>query len=166
MKIDNIKTLLQRYYDGDTSEHEEQQLKEFFMSNDVPEEMMADKKMFMELMSLGEPSIPEDLDDKISIAIDNKAKKHRVMRLRILGSIAAMLCIIFSVNTYLSKEEVVLSPKDTCKTPEEAAVQTQRALIAFSQALNKGKNQIEKAEKKTEEVNKKLIEQLKKLNKR
>ncbi len=166
MKTDDIKLLLQRYYDGETSEQEERQLKEFFASNDVPEDMQADKKMFEELMSFGEPEMPEELNARISAAIDDKAGKHRTVRLRIFGSIAAMLCIILSVNTYLSREEVTISPKDTCSTPEEAAEQTQRALIAFSKALNKGMDGMNKAEKTTNQANRIVVEKLKKLNNR
>ena len=166
MKTDNIKILLQRYYDGDTSREEEQQLKDFFSRNDVPEDMQADKLMFEEFASAGEPEIPSDLNERISAVIDTKAKKHRTTRLRIFGGIAAMLCIIFSLNAYLTRYDYAITPKDTCKSPEEAAVQTERALIAFSKALKKGRDNIEKAEETTEKANKIIIEQLNKLNNR
>lgn len=163
MKTNNIKILLERYYNGETTQQEEQQIKEFFATGDVPEEMLADKRMFDELSSAGEPEVPSYLDDKISRTIDAEAKKHRTVRLRLLGGVAAMLCIIFSLNAFLSRQEAVPTAKDTCKTPEEAAIQTQRAILAFSDALKKGSVGIDKAEKTTEEVNKKLIEHLKNL---
>lgn len=170
MKIDDMKILLQRYYNGGTSEKEEQQLKEFFVSNEVPEEMMADKTMFLELAAVGNSEIPEGLNDKISAAIDKRARRARTIRLRIFGGIAAMLCIIFSVNAYITRYDDVITAKDTCETPEEAAIQTERALLAFSKALKKGQENLDKAEKTTEEASHKaskiLIEQLNKLNNR
>ena len=164
MKIDDVKIILQKYYDGESSEREEHLLKDFFSSHDVPEELKADKMMFEEL-SACEPDIPEDLNDKISRAIDRKAGKVRSMRLRIFGGIAAMLCIIFSVNAYLTRYDDAITAKDTCQTPEEAAEQTERALMAFSKALKKGKSSIDRAEQTTDKANKIIIEQLKKLNK-
>ena len=163
MKIDDIKILLQKYYDGESSPQEEHQLKSFFTSNDVPEDMMADKMMFEHLATYT-PEIPADLNDKISKAIDSKARKTVYMRLRIIGGIAAMICVIFSINAYITRYDDAITAKDTCATPEEAAVQTERALMAFSKALKKGQSNIDRAEQTTEGVNKIIIEKLKNLN--
>ena len=41
MKVNEIERLLTRYYDGETSETEEKELKRFFTEEDVPAHLLA-----------------------------------------------------------------------------------------------------------------------------
>ena len=47
MKVNEIEELLVRYYDGETNEAEEKELKEFFAQADVPAHLLAEKRLFM-----------------------------------------------------------------------------------------------------------------------
>lgn len=49
MKVNEIERLLTRYYDGETSETEEKELKRFFTEEDVPAHLLAEKEIFMQL---------------------------------------------------------------------------------------------------------------------
>ena len=53
MKVNEIERLLTRYYDGETSETEEKELKRFFTEEDVPAHLLAEKEIFIshELMA-------------------------------------------------------------------------------------------------------------------
>lgn len=51
MKVNEIERLLTRYYDGETSETEEKELKRFFTEEDVPAHLLAEKEIFMQLGS-------------------------------------------------------------------------------------------------------------------
>ena len=42
MKVNEIEELLVRYYDGETNEAEEKELKEFFAQADVPAHLLAE----------------------------------------------------------------------------------------------------------------------------
>lgn len=55
MKVNEIEELLVRYYDGETNEAEEKELKEFFAQADVPAHLLAEKRLFMQLASQPEP---------------------------------------------------------------------------------------------------------------
>ena len=113
MKVNEIEELLVRYYDGETNEAEEKELKEFFAQADVPAHLLAEKRLFMQLASQPEPETPEGLESKLSGLIDEwdtherrttKIKKHtRIIHLQWVGSIAASLLILFSVGMYLYK---------------------------------------------------------------
>ena len=113
MKVNEIEELLVRYYDGETNETEEKELKEFFAQADVPAHLLAEKRLFMQLASQPEPETPEGLESKLSGLIDEwdtherrttKIKKHtRIIHLQWVGSIAASLLILFSVGMYLYK---------------------------------------------------------------
>ena len=59
MKVNEIERLLARYYDGETSETEEKELKRFFTEEDVPAHLLAEKEIFMQLAAHLAPEIPE-----------------------------------------------------------------------------------------------------------
>ena len=153
MKVNEIERLLTRYYDGETSETEEKELKRFFTEEDVPAHLLAEKEIFMQLAAQPAPEIPEGLESRLSRKIDQwdtgerrtlKIKKHtRVLRLQWIGSIAASLLILLS---------------------EEAYVQAQKALIMLSSSLNKGIEKVESVQEATGKIQENVNEQLNRLN--
>ena len=143
----HIEALLERYYDAQTSETEERMLKDFFLHEEVPIHLMAEKEMFLQLQA---SKIPEGLEDRLSQSIDQWGKKHRTLRLQWIGSIAASLLLLFGAGWYLQEPTL----KDTCSTPEEAYAEAQRALVIFSTALNKGMKQMDALHETTERVEK------------
>ena len=143
----HIEALLERYYDAQTSEAEEQRLKDFFLHEEVPAHLQAEKEMFLQLQ---ETAVPEGLEERLSQSIDRWDKKHRTLRLQWIGSIAASLLLLFGAGWYLQEPP----RKDTCATPEEAYVEAQKALVLFSTALNKGMKQMDVLQETTERVEK------------
>ena len=143
----HIEALLERYYDAQTSEAEEQRLKDFFFHEEVPAHLQAEKEMFLQLQAT---DVPEGLEERLSQSIDRWGKKHRTLRLQWIGSIAASLLLLFGAGWYLQEPP----RKDTCATPEEAYVEAQKALVLFSTALNKGMKQMDVLQETTERVEK------------
>ena len=143
----HIEALLERYYDAQTSEAEEQRLKDFFLHEEVPAHLQAEKEMFLQLQAT---DVPEGLEERLSQSIDRWGKKHRTLRLQWIGSIAASLLLLFGAGWYLQEPP----RKDTCATPEEAYMEAQKALVLFSAALNKGMKQMDVLQETTERVEK------------
>ena len=143
----HIEALLERYYDAQTSEAEEQRLKDFFLHEEVPAHLQAEKEMFLQLQAT---DVPEGLEERLSHSIDRWDKKHRTLRLQWIGSIAASLLLLFGAGWYLQDTP----RKDTCATPEEAYIEAQKALVMFSTALNKGMKQMDALHETTERVEK------------
>ena len=143
----HIEALLERYYDAQTSEAEEQRLKDFFLHEEVPAHLQAEKEMFLQLQV---SAVPEGIEERLSQSIDRWGKKHRTLRLQWIGSIAASLLLLFGAGWYLQEPP----RKDTCATPEEAYVEAQKALVLFSTALNKGMKQMDVLQETTERVEK------------
>ena len=143
----HIDALLERYYDAQTSEAEEQRLKDFFLHEEVPAHLQAEKEMFLQLQAT---DVPEGLEERLSQSIDRWGKKHRTLRLQWIGSIAASLLLLFGAGWYLQEPP----RKDTCATPEEAYAEAQKALVMFSTALNKGMKQMDALHETTERVEK------------
>ncbi|MCS3122673.1 hypothetical protein [Bacteroides faecis] len=70
MKPDDIEDLLTRYYEGVTSEAEEKELKRFFMEEEVSEDLLAEKELFLQLAACPEPEIPVGLEERLNDMID------------------------------------------------------------------------------------------------
>lgn len=173
MKVNEIEQLLVQYYDGETNEAEEKELKKFFAQEDIPAHLLAEKKLFAQLASQPEPETPEGLESKLSGLIDEwdtrerrtmKIKKRtRIIRLQWMGSIAASLLLLFSVGMYLYKPYTSPTPQDTCASPAEAYAEAQKALLMFSSALNKGVQQVETVHETTEKIQENVNQQLKRI---
>ena len=143
----HIEALLERYYDAQTSEAEEKQLKDFFFHEEVPPHLQAEKEIFLQLQA---SEVPEGLEERLSQSIDRWSKKNRTIRLQWIGSIAASLLLLFGAGWYLQEPP----RKDTCATPEEAYMEAQKALVLFSTALNKGMKQMDVLQETTERMEK------------
>ena len=183
MKVNEIEKLLARYYDGETSEAEDKELKRFFTEEDVPAHLLAEKRIFIQLADFqgdeiseeaGKLPIPEGLESRLNSLIDEwdtherrtlKVKKHtRVLRLQWIGSIAASLLILFSVGMFLYRPYTAPTPQDTCANPDEAYAQAQKALIMLSSSLNKGIEKVESVNETTEKIQENVNEQLNRIN--
>lgn len=169
MNIDNINELLERYYNAQTTEAEEEELKRFFLEGQVPPQLANEKEMFLQLQSsTDDANVPEGLEERLSKAIDrwdSDEKSHRnkrILHLQWLESIAASLLIMLSFGWYLYNPTPART--DTCATPEEAYMEAQKALAHFSMALNKGMKQMETAQRTTESIEKNILKQLNKIN--
>ena len=169
MNIDKINELLERYYNAQTTEAEEEELKRFFLEGQVPPQLSAEKEMFLQLQSsTDDANVPEGLEERLSKAIDRwdsdekPRRNKRILHLQWLGSIAASLLIMLSFGWYLYNPTPART--DTCATPEEAYMEAQKALAHFSMALNKGMRQMETAQRTTESVEKNILKQLNKIN--
>lgn len=163
----NIEELLERYYNAQTSESEEQQIKDFFYHEDIPPHLQKEKEMFLQLQAA---KVPEGLKERLSKQIDHWDIQERFMKkapqrrtLQWIGSIAASLLILFGMGWYFNDAQPNYR-QDTCATPEEAYIHTEKALIMFAKALNKGVKQMEVIQESTDKVERNIQKQLNKLN--
>lgn len=159
----HIEDLLERYYNAQTSEAEEQRLKDFFAHEEVPDHLQAEKEMFQQLQ------VPEGLEERLSKQIDQwddqehrTLKRHRSFRLQWVG-IAASLLLLIGMGWHLNNPTPA-PRKDTCATPEEAYAQAEKALVMLSTALNKGMGKMEVIQETSERIENNFYKHLNKLN--
>lgn len=74
MTVNDIKSMLDRYYGGYTTEAEEKALLDYFSQNEVDEELLPDKEMFMQLADV---KVPDGLEQRLCDMIDEQAAKSR-----------------------------------------------------------------------------------------
>ena len=173
MKVEELERLLAKFYDGNTSEQEEEVLKEAFKTEEVPAHLQRDKRLFLSFFrqEADMENVPEGLVDKLSRMIDRKADEeqqffHRNKTKRNwywIGGIAATLLLLIGIGygTVYKKDMCQPTPQDTFSNPEDAYKALQATLIEVSTNLNKGIEQVEATRMDVTKVNQEIKNEIK-----
>ncbi|HBE41976.1 MAG TPA: hypothetical protein DDW27_12360 [Bacteroidales bacterium] len=140
MKEDKLKELLDKYYDGNSSPEEEQELKDFFSGDVIFPGYDAEKEIFRYYSSSEQIPVPStDFDNRILNTIDKLEviKRKNIFRkgyITILSAAATILIMIAAwfITTY-DRE-----PEDTFSDPVIAYAETMKILNNVSVKLNRG----------------------------
>ena len=134
----NLKTseLLERFYAGQTSATEEQEL-----TGRLDEASARDKALFRGLSGMRIPdenvSVPEDLSQMIERTVDRELGR-RSGRMRLIASISAIgVAAAIAAVAFLTPLHIE-EPEDTFDNPEEAYAAVVEALGLIGQNLGKG----------------------------
>ena len=154
MTIEQIKSLLSRFYEGQTTPEEERQLVAFLRREDVPEDLQEDKQLFLLLAQTSDQEMPQEIADEITAFVNNLgqsdiqplthvSEQHKgvIFRLKtppkMLYRVAATVAILLAIGGGVLHHQRTYAPdpfRDTCATPEEAAAQIQRANSMIAKA--------------------------------
>lgn len=132
MELDKIENILEKYFQGETTIAEENQLKEYFSSPNVAQHLEQYKSMFGYFSQVKQQNTTQE--------IPLQTKKRNVAWL----SIAASAVVLLGIGTfYFVSEEtatpvVAQSELGTYDDPEEALAATQKALALLSNNVNVG----------------------------
>lgn len=156
MDLKQIKALLEKYYNGESTLDEEQILYEYFIQDDVSNELDADKDIF--LNNLDEKNKFQDIPD-ISGEIWNNIKKNEVNHIsrekkmiywayRVAAGLLVLLASYFFIKNQFDKNQNgEYQIADTYENPEEAYEATKQALLYVSEILNSGTEHLEPIQK-------------------
>lgn len=156
-KTEDIKRLLARYYDGQTTEEEESTLRSYFNSDAIDDCLKDESAIFTALQS-AECPLPEGLEARLNRQINQwntvETTAHRTVRLsnlRWIVGIAACLLLLFAAGAvvYQSENRDRLTEQDTYTDTKDAYAETSRALLKFSNSINKGIETAENITNKT-----------------
>ncbi len=142
MELNKIENILEKYFQGETTIAEENQLKEYFSSSDVAQHLEQYKPMFGYFSQVKQQQSTQNLENlALSETIPLKTKKRNVAWL----SIAASVVVLLGIGTYLLVSEESAAPALTAQSelgtyddPEEALKETQKALALLSNNVNVG----------------------------
>jgi len=140
MNTEEIKKLLEKYYNAECSKDEEQILKRFFAEEDVPEELLYEKEIFVyfdESASVPEPA--PGFEERIIAAIDASGNtfsvsKRRKLWITISGIAAGVLILTGSYFFFTHRT----GNSDTFSDPEAAYAEAMKILYNVSIRLNQG----------------------------
>ena len=78
MKVEEIERLLAAFYEGNTNEQEEELLKEAFRTEEVPQHLQKDRKIFLSFFCQEMVvDVPAGLEDRLSRMIDEQAEEEQ-----------------------------------------------------------------------------------------
>jgi len=143
MELNEIKKLLENYYEGSASLQEEQQLRNYFQNNEVPDELSADKELFAYVQKEAS-SVPLSvgLEEKLAGWVDEQNQKEgkskRMLFSLKMASIAAGLAIMIISYMAIDQYNKKKLSKDTFRDPQIAYAEVKRTLLYISEQLNRG----------------------------
>lgn len=132
MALDRIEKLIDKYFEGETSIAEENELKTYFSSLDVAQHLQQYKPVF------GYFSQAKTEEFKAEIPLNTKKRNVAVWL-----SIAASFVIMLGVGTFMYLNTLEETPSTataygTYDDPEKALAETEKALALVSEHLNTG----------------------------
>ena len=127
MELMLVEQLLEKYFEGQTSLAEEQQLKTYFSSKDVAPKF----EKYQSIFGYFETQKETQFDKKI-------VQPKRQFSVKWIG-IAASFVVLFGLATfYFYPSEPENQDLGTYDNPEEALVETHKALLMISEQVNIG----------------------------
>ena len=140
MDREQVKALLDKFYEGTATPEEERHLRQFLLGDRVPEEFAADREFFLAVEEAGGEEPPAAFTRKLESLIDEHyavAAGRTVSLRRWLWRtlpVAASLLLVLATWWYLASQK----PKDTYSDPRLAYQETKRVLLFVSRKFNQG----------------------------
>lgn len=139
MKTEKVKRLLQRYFNGESTEAEEQQLEAYFQLGEIDEEVAEYATFFGGISELAgiasDPTIEEDVMDYI-LENEHREKTHYRSMWKVVTGIAASIIVV--LGGFLFYQEQQKPFDDTFEDPEQAYAYATETLRFISGKYNKG----------------------------
>lgn len=133
MESDKIEIILEKYFQGESTIAQENELKKYFSSSDVAQHLEQYKPIFGYFSQVKEQRLTQE--------IPLQTKKRNVAWLSIAASAVLLLGIgsyFYLNNTNNTTPVVAKSDLGTYDSPEEALAATQKALAMVSHNVNTG----------------------------
>jgi len=146
MDSKKIEELLQRYWDCETSLEEEQQLQEYFRSENVSDQWKDTAMLFHYFEQQKNKSVNPQFDRTV---IDQlKKPKGKVTNLvqtslKIAAGVAVLVVAVFFVRQEIRKNDTV-AMEDTFDDPKKALEETKKALLMISKGFGSAEKQAKK----------------------
>lgn len=146
-----IKKLLAAYYDGLTTDEEEQVLKTCFEhAGHVSPDLEADARWLRAVSHFPKPSMPEGMEERIAKQLDKRIKLEPVLHLKrhlmrkTIGIAAGLMLLIgtgIGIKQYTDNNSC--QPQDTFTNTADAHKAVAATLIDVSNTLNDGLSMID-----------------------
>jgi hypothetical protein len=154
MSFRTIEKLLQKYFEGETSLQEEEQLKAFFQKEDVPPHLVSLKDLFITFQDQKdfEPldgHFNEDMMDRIESEKVVSIKRKRRSLLYTISGIAAVIVVILTISIYFNL--ATQSIEDTFKDPQVAYNEAKKVMLFISEKFNRGVQPVGEATAKVDQ---------------
>jgi hypothetical protein len=148
MDSKKLEELLQKYWDCETSLEEEQQLREYFRGEVIPEQGKEAAQLFHYFEQQKDKAVNDQFDKTVLGQLKKpKGKVTNLVQtsLRIAAGVAVLVAAVFFVRQEIRKTDAV-AMEDTFDDPQKALEETKKALMMISKGL--GRNLLNEAQDK------------------
>lgn len=134
MELNNLRKLLQKYEEGNTSLEEERDLQIYFSTKEIPEEFLVYRNIF----KFKEKAKEVEYSKEIQLDTSRKRKWAYV-------GIAASILLIMSFLFFseVSNKKMETQNLGTIEDPEEAYLKTKETLQMVANVFNEGRDDLE-----------------------
>lgn len=152
MTTQELRKQIDSFFEGNLSPTDEQVLRDYLATHEVPQEFYDEKRIVLALVP-SDPDIPEGLEERLSVFIDQLPAHKKAVRFtpvwRWVSGVAAALIVASAAGLYFTRQETPrLSQQEIY-----ACAEAQRALLLVSQKLNKGTQQWQQAQQEIVKTN-------------
>lgn len=149
MDFEKVEALLARYWECETSLEEEQQLREYFRSGDVPDQWKETARLFQYFEEQKAKTVTDITFDSTVIGkLEGNKPRGRMVNLmrnslRIAAGVAVLLVAGYFVQQEIRKTND-LAETDTYDDPKKAFEETKKALMMISKGFGRAEQQAKK----------------------
>lgn len=134
MDFKRIEILLEKYWQCETSEAEERELRSFFNTEgEMPEHLQVYRGLFVYQQEEQQVRLDEDFDRKVLALLPEK-KTGRYYLLRYVIPVAAVVVLFLGVGELVRQRSGVA---ESAQTPEQALAEVRQALDFVASRLNR-----------------------------
>ena len=149
METEQVRKLLEKFFNGGTSLEEEEQLREYFLSGEVAEEFLAEREYFLAMRRYKEEENPPSsfavkLESLVDDHFSGTMPKEHHLKPVLAWSLSVAASLLILAGAYFAWMRP--SAKDTYSNPQTAYMETRRVLLFVSQQLNKGTGELTRLE--------------------
>jgi hypothetical protein len=155
MNTGEIKILMDKYLNGNSSLEDEKRLKEILLRQDVPKDLQPLRDQFLFTEELKQQSLPgNDFEEKLKTRIEEESAVIPISRRkRILWFSGVAAGIIILIAAVFQINRVAVKVEDAYSNPAIAYEQTKKILMYVSNKFNDGTKDLAKVEKFDEGLN-------------
>lgn len=147
METSKIKDLLQKYFEGQTTQQEEKLIESYFRNGNIDPELQDYKSFFDGLDELSDngrnPQLEGEIMDFILESEYRDKTRYRWLWQTVTGVAAAVIIVLGGFLFWQQQQK----PDDTFKNPQEAYVYAEKTLQFVSEKYNKGFASLSKFDK-------------------
>ncbi len=155
MDYDHIQTLLNKYFEGNSSVSEEQELKTYFQGAEIDPELEALRTLFVWQVEEQSIHLPSQFKTNVLAEIEAQQKMGFVRRFlrHPMSRAAAVIVLLAGMWWAYQTDATTIEPEATAeinweqyepKTKEEALTITRNAMVMLSKELNRGTARVAK----------------------
>jgi hypothetical protein len=143
MDTRQIKILLEKYFEGQSTLEEEQALLDYFSGEEDPDkELLTYRRQFM-LLQAGREQDPyhAEFEDRLAVMVNDRQRfPERSIKPGLIArlAIAATIAVIIGISGVLIVNNLWHRDKDTYADPQLAYAEAQKTLLYISKEMNKG----------------------------